>query len=253
MTALRLETAVASDVGRVRDHNEDAWLLRPGLAVVADGMGGHLSGDVASRLAVDTVARAFGEPPRLLARVLARWSWSGEERLARALVRANRRIFFTSTRRRECRGMGTTVVALYLEGDRACIAHVGDSRVYRLRDGELQLMTTDHSLLNEYLELGLLSPDDAARFPYKNVIVRALGLSPFVEVDTQTVEVRPGDRFLLCSDGLTDLVDEGRIRRQLEEDAGPQAAATALVGLALDAGGTDNVTAVVAHVQAEDA
>lgn len=258
MSGYRLEAAAATDTGRVREINEDAWLVhpadRPRLLAVADGMGGHNAGEVASRLCVEELARAFdaGPPGRGLRALFRRGEPDGRQRLADAVRRANKRILVESWADAGRRGMGTTVVAVLFDGATAHLAHVGDSRVYRLRDGTLERLTTDHSLVNEYLRLGVLRPEDVPRFPYKNVIVRAVGLSPALDVDLRTVDVAPGDRYLLCSDGLTDLVDDGRIGERLSTGAEPAATAHALVELALEAGGLDNVTAIVAHCRAEE-
>jgi protein phosphatase len=254
VTALTFRAGVASDTGRVRAHNEDAWLVLPDvdplLLVVADGMGGHRAGDVASRLTVEEMAAAFAGWSANRRWTLRR-AESPRGRLVEAVRRANARVLAEARRDESRRGMGTTVVALLLDGDVVHFAHVGDSRLYRSRAGRLEQLTADHSLLNEYLQLGLITPERAAAFPYKNVIVRAVGLSPGVEVDAATREAVPGDRFLLCSDGLTDLVPDETIRDQLATGDDPAATAQALVDLALDAGGTDNVTAVVAHTHAE--
>jgi serine/threonine protein phosphatase PrpC len=253
---LRLDVGALTDVGKVRDHNEDAWLWveQAELVAVADGMGGHEAGDVASELTVRTLARAFEhglpEPRRL--RALLRRRAPAMDHLERVLHEANRAVLDFANDHPACKGMGTTVVAMLLDGRHLHRAHVGDSRIYRLRDGELTRLTQDHSLLNEYLRLGVIGPEKAAHFPYKNVIVRALGLSPNVDVDLATDTVILRDRYLLCSDGLTDLVDDETIRRQLQQLGRPAADARALVDLALAAGGSDNVTAVVADVVTED-
>ncbi len=238
----------------MREHNEDAFLLLPDaqLAVVADGMGGHQAGDVASRITIETLEEDFGDATPMPARGflgLFRRRSEGSDRLADSVRRANKAILDFARDRPECRGMGTTVVSLWAESGMLHYAHVGDSRLYRLRDGLLAQLTADHSLVNEYIRLGQLTPEQARHFPYKNVIVRALGLSPGVEVDTDTSELRAGDRYLLCSDGLTDLVEDETIRLQLAQIEDLDAAAAALVELALEAGGLDNVTAVVAYVE----
>jgi protein phosphatase len=251
---LRFRVGAVTHTGHVRDHNEDAFLVLPDVApwllVVADGMGGHQSGEVASRLTVEEMAAAFaGKPPE---RTLLRRRANARERLITAVEQANRRVLTESRRDAGKQGMGTTVVALLLDGANVHVAHVGDSRAYRVRGGVLEALTRDHSLVNDYLDLGLLTPEQAAAFPYKNVIVRAVGLSPYVEVEADTRQVAPGDRFLLCSDGLTDLVSETTIRDRLARGDDPIETAETLVSLALQAGGIDNVTAVVAHTHAEE-
>lgn len=255
---LTLSYGSASHVGRVREHNEDAFLVLPeaGLVVVADGMGGHNAGDVASQLTVDAIAAEFSEGGAVSGRgwrdLFRRRAASGPGRLVEAIRRANKVVLGTAQQRPECRGMGTTVVAVWLEPEasRLHFAHVGDSRLYRLRKGRLEALTEDHSLLNEYLRRGELTAAQARHFPYKNIIVRALGLSPGVQIDVESTEPEVGDVYLLCSDGLTDLVDDAKIRVQLATALDLDAAADALVELALEAGGLDNVTAVVAEVEA---
>ncbi len=255
---LHLRFGATSHVGRVREHNEDAYLVLPEsyLAVVADGMGGHNAGDVASQLTIETLEAEFNDelppPSRGWRGLFRRRATNGSGRLLEAVRHANRVVLETAQQRPECRGMGTTIVAAWLEAgaERLHVAHVGDSRVYRLRGGELTALTEDHSLLNEYLRLGELTPAQAKHFPYKNIIVRALGLSPGVQIDVDSTVPLRGDMYLLCSDGLTDLVDDAKIRVQLATASDLDAAADALVELALGAGGLDNVTAVVAEVEA---
>lgn len=253
---LRLRVGSASDPGKVRTHNEDALLAdgERGIAVVADGMGGHKAGDVASRMTIDAVSEAFAATAEDTA--AGRWSLfkrklTGRDRLVDAIKRANRVVLDTARRRPECKGMGTTVVATCLENGVLHYAHVGDSRLYRLRGGEITRLTEDHSLLNEYLRLGVIKPENAGRFPYKNIIVRALGLSPAVDVDVEQDKPQVGDRYLLCTDGLTDLVDDDAIAAELERAGDPDTIASGLIERALAAGGLDNVTAVVADVVAE--
>ncbi len=249
---MKFRFGAATHMGRVRDHNEDAFLLLEdrGLAMVADGMGGHNAGDVASRLAVEAVEEEFADPTQSQSRGLLGLfrRRSGGGRLVDAIKRANRSILTMSTKKPSYRGMGTTAVAIWWDGEVLHYAHVGDSRLYRLRNGVLLALTEDHSLLNEYLRLGELTQEQAAHFPFKNIITRALGLSPGVHVDADQTQPKPGDRYLLCSDGLTDLVDEEKIRVRLATSIELEEAASELVELALEAGGLDNITAVVAEV-----
>ncbi|MCB9528260.1 MAG: Stp1/IreP family PP2C-type Ser/Thr phosphatase [bacterium] len=253
---LRLRVGQASDPGKVRTHNEDSLLVDAdgGVVVVADGMGGHKAGDVASKLAVAAVREAFSggdDEPQPSRWLLFRRKLTGKDRLVEAIQRANRVVLETARRKPECSGMGTTVVALVMDDGALYYAHVGDSRLYRLRDGALVQLTEDHSLLNEYLKLGVIKPDMAQRFPYKNIIVRALGLSPGVEVDADVDRPQVGDRYLLCSDGLTDMAEEEEVRGVLARGGDPETAAAALIELALEGGGLDNITAVVVDVVAE--
>lgn len=244
---MQLAHAVATDVGRVRDQNEDAWLAVPAgrLFAVADGMGGHAAGEVASRLAVETLADALeGAPP-------VDPDSAGSE-LGRAVLEAGRRIHEQAERVPERRGMGTTVTALrFLEGGQALLVHVGDSRAYRLRDGGLRRLTRDHTWVQEQLDRGLISEAGARRHPASSVLTRALGTEPRVEPDLVEVDWRPGDVFLLCSDGLTGPVEEGDIARALRDSPDPESAAAELVRLANQGGGPDNVTAVVVRVATE--
>lgn len=254
---LKMRVGSGTDPGKVRTHNEDALFTDAdnGLLVVADGMGGHKAGDVASKMTVQAVAEAFVATSEERT-PSGRWSLfkrkqTVKDRLVDAMKRANRVVLDTARRRPECKGMGTTVVATCLDEGVLYFAHVGDSRIYRLRDGELEQLTEDHSLLNEYLRMGVIKNENASRFPYKNIIVRALGLSPTVDVDAGQDNPQVGDRYLLCSDGLTDMVSDDDIRGELERSGDPDTIAAGLIEAALAAGGLDNVTAVVADVVAE--
>jgi PPM family protein phosphatase len=230
-----------SDTGRQRRGNEDALYARAPLFVVADGMGGAQAGEVASRMAVETVGRGLpdgGDPP--------------QELLAARIVEANEQIHERSREDADAAGMGTTLTAIYVGSEEAAIAHVGDSRAYRLRDGRLERLTDDHSLVEEFLRQGKLSPEEARDHPQKSIITRALGPEPAVEVDRQTVPLRDGDVFLLCSDGLTSMVDEPDIERTLAGSASLDAAGQALVRAANEAGGRDNITVVLFRVEDVD-
>jgi len=254
---LKLRIGSGTDPGKVRTHNEDALFTDGdrGLIVVADGMGGHKAGDVASTMTVQSVSEAF-TATRDEATPSGRWSLfkrklTVRDRLVDAIRRANRVVLDTARRRPECKGMGTTVVAICLDEGVLHFAHVGDSRLYRMRSGELEQLSEDHSLLNEYLRLGVIKSENAARFPYKNIIVRALGLSPTVDVDAGQDNPQVGDRYLVCSDGLTDMVGDDTISAELERSGDPDTIAAGLIEAALVAGGLDNVTAVVADVVVE--
>jgi len=248
---------VAEHTGLVRERQEDAHLVLEalGLVAVADGMGGHNAGEIASGLAVEALREHFervatGTQPRGIGGLLNRLGGASQPAgaLVDAIRAANRRVLGAARRDRRHRGMGTTLVVAWICDDRLYHANVGDSRLYLWREGKLRQLTRDHSLLNEYLELGLIGPDDVATFPHKNVIVRAVGLSPGVAVDVGEARTAPRDRFLLCSDGLTDLVDDVKIGSLLAVGRSPGETARALVARALDAGGIDNVTAVVVHI-----
>lgn len=251
MKSLRFRSIALSDTGTVRTSNEDAWLVSADgrLLAVADGMGGHRAGEVAAALCIELLDELFedAEGPRPWWRF---WGpgLTGQARLVDALKRINRAIFDASRARAEYQGMGTTVVVLWLDGGQLHYAHLGDSRLYRLRGDALDQLTRDHSLLNRFEEAGLVEAGDRRQFPYKNVIMRALGLQPVATIDAVSTEVRPGERFLLCSDGLTDLVDATTIRERLSADS-LEEGARGLIRAALEAGGVDNVTVVVAHLE----
>ena len=233
-----------SDVGRRRESNEDDFLLEPelGLFAVADGMGGHAAGEVASHMAIETLREALRNGDAKAPRTVddaGQW-------LRSAVVEANRRIWESIRVHEDRRGMGTTVVALVRCGSELVVGHVGDSRLYMLRDDELHRVTSDHSWVNEQVKLGLLSDDEAQRHPMRNIVTRALGSRPEVVVDLVTAGVLPGDVFVLCSDGLNTMLSDEEIRGILEahrED--PETAGNSLVDAANQRGGEDNVTVVV--------
>ena len=247
---LRIEFAGDTHVGQKRDTNQDALLLLPeeGLFVVADGMGGHLSGEVASGLAVETMKDFFidsGEDEEIT------WPFRTDgdhghdaNRLIVSVKLANLRVFETSQSGRQYKGMGTTVVSAYWGDEELYIAHVGDSRAYRLRGGSLEQITEDHSLLNDFKKNIRMSQEDEDRFPYKNIIVRALGMKDSVEVDVRKTRPLPGDVILMCSDGLNGELDDGIIRRVLIEEQNLTRACSRLIRMANDSGGKDNVTVV---------
>ncbi len=237
-----------SDVGRRRDSNEDEFLVAPevGLYAVADGMGGHAAGEVASRLAIETVEAsirgAHEDGPHVSAR-------AATDALRAAVAAANRRICDSMEGHEERRGMGTTLAALLLRGDGAVIGHVGDSRVYLLRDGELHRMTHDHSWVMEQVRMGLLSDDAAQHHPMRNIVTRALGGRADVAVDIVLEPVRPGDLFVVCSDGLNSMLEDEAIREIAERHRDdPEACCRALIDAANRRGGEDNVTVVVVRV-----
>jgi protein phosphatase len=236
----RLRWGGATDVGRVRTTNQDQFVARDdvGLWAVADGMGGHRGGEVASEIACDTIARTFDQHTI--------------DGLVDAIEHANRAVYVAGSRDPDLTGMGTTVVALAVvehEGDELlAIANVGDSRVYRYSGGELDQLTVDHSLVADLVREGSLSPEQAAVHPQRNIVTRVLGVHDDVPVDALGVEPHHGDRYVLCSDGLFNEVPEPQIAGVLRRLADPVDAAGELVRLALDGGGRDNVTVVVVDV-----
>ena len=235
---MRLVFAAATDVGRMRKNNEDSYLSSKPVAAVADGMGGHSAGEVASAIAIEELA-ALGR----------RGPWANEtdatDDLKQAILRANRRIREMAASDRKLNGMGTTLVALLEDGDMVHVANIGDSRGYLLRQGELSQVTVDHSLVQELVDDGRLSPEDAERHPQRSVITRALGIDPEVEFDLFTYKLQVGDRLLLCSDGLSDVVEPAQIRKVLLRVRSAQRAARELVTVANDQGGPDNITVIV--------
>jgi protein phosphatase len=246
----RVDSAGRSDVGMVREKNEDSFVVDGdlGLYVVCDGMGGHVGGQVASQTAVAKIAEVIqnGLEPE-----------DGEpDRLAMAIRRANRAVFDRARADPALHNMGTTVVGIREDGDLLHLCHVGDSRIYRLRQGELEQVTIDHSLVNLYAS----NPELSQRFGElgpgnENVIVRAVGLRDEVEVDHRSIAMEENDVYLLCSDGLTDMVDDWILKELLEEALSNSVdeAAEALIRAALGNGGVDNVTAVVVRISAPPA
>ena len=243
---MRLVFAAATDVGRMRENNEDSYLSAQPVAAVADGMGGHSAGEVASAIAIEELAALRDRGP-----------WENEtaatDDLKQAILRANRRIREMAAGDRRLNGMGTTLVALLEDGDMVHVANVGDSRGYLLRQGELSQVTVDHSLVQELVDEGRLSPEDAERHPQRSVITRALGIDPEVEFDLFTYKLQVGDRLLLCSDGLSDVVEPARIRKVLLRVRSAQRAARELVTVANANGGPDNITVIVVDAVDESA
>jgi len=230
---------VSTHPGRKRRHNEDAYVIEPPLFAVADGMGGAKAGEVASGLAAAALKENDGGS-------------GGEERVTALIQEANRRVFTRANEDREAAGMGTTMTVALVEGDRVAFGHVGDSRAYRIRDGEIEQLTDDHSLVAELVRGGKLTPEEAESHPQRSVITRAVGTEPDVDVDTFTIEPQPGDLFLICSDGLTDMVDDVTIIRSIENHRGDlDSAAKALVGAANRGGGEDNITVVFFELSGE--
>jgi serine/threonine protein phosphatase PrpC len=235
--AMRVEAAALSDVGRLRTANEDAFGLLPeaDFFVVCDGMGGAAAGEVASQTAVATALECAGKLKEKGPRAL----------LEKIVATANQRVFARSERDPSLHGMGTTLVALLARNDYVWIAHVGDSRCYRLRAGRLERLTQDHSLVDEQVRLGQLTPAEAERSPFRNVITRAVGTRATVAADIEEFPAQAGDVFLLCSDGLTKEVPEARIAEVLSQDGDLRALCQQLIDEANAAGGGDNITVIV--------
>ncbi len=235
---MKIEAGVATHVGQVRTGNEDAYLLEPPLYAVADGMGGHRGGEVASQLALTTIAESFRK---------------GAAPFADQVRAANRAVFERSGADRAVAGMGTTLTAAVIRGEVAHLVHVGDSRAYLLRAGSLRQLTDDHTLVNRMVKAGEITPEEAEVHPHRNVLVRALGTEADVPLDERDVGLLDGDRLLLCSDGLTGMISEDQIQAILTSTEGaPQEAADRLVLAANRAGGVDNITVVVLDVLPDD-
>lgn len=240
-----------TNVGRKRNHNEDNFgiMVEYGLFMVADGMGGHASGEVASKMAVDAMQDFFAQtqddPERTWPYKMDRSKGYEENRLITGIKLANLRIYETAQREAKKRGMGTTFVGIFTANDGVYVAHVGDSRVYRFREGRLEMLTEDHSLLNDYIKMKRLTPEEIANFPHKNVIVRALGMKDTVKVDTRFELPQLNDTYILCSDGLSGPVSDSEMASILTEHQDIQVATSKLIERANENGGPDNVTCVL--------
>jgi protein phosphatase len=251
---LVIDAGAHSDVGRVRQNNEDSYRIEAALDlyVLCDGMGGEAHGEVASAMAVETVvthcleaqnnisAPLFGEPRTDLSEIT--------NRLASAVTLANRKIFETASANPENAGMGTTIVAAWLKDGRLSLAHVGDSRAYLLRGGALEQLTDDHSLVAENVRRGIMTPQEAENSSLQSVLMRALGSGREVQVDASEYMLLEGDILVICSDGLTRMVTDPEIASTITTVEPAQAAAKRLVDLANDYGGADNVTVIVVRV-----
>ena len=232
-----VETTLRTDVGRQRRSNEDSSYASAPVFVVADGMGGAQAGEGASQMVVEAFSEGVPQ------------NGTPEERLSVVVQKANREIHARSQSDAASAGMGTTVTAAYLDEDSVALAHVGDSRAYLLRDGELSRLTEDHSLVEELLRGGKLTEEEALEHPQRSVITRALGIEPIVEIDTWTYPLRPGDVLLLCSDGLTSMLSEQQIQQLLVETPDLEEAGDRLIAEANEAGGRDNITVVLFRVE----
>jgi serine/threonine protein phosphatase PrpC len=232
---MTIRVGARSDIGRARERNEDSYLVKEPLFAVADGMGGARGGDVASSLALEILEGDRVSP------------------LVETIKQANRRVLERAEGDRDLRGMGTTLTAVITEDAKAHVAHVGDSRAYLLREGNLQQLTEDHTLVQRMVREGRITAEEARRHPQRSVITRVLGVESDLSVDELTLDVHPGDRLLLCTDGLTSMVDGERIRQILGEEDDPQAASDRLIDAANRAGGDDNVTVIIVDLLDEGA
>ena len=251
---VELQCSALSDTGMVRAQNEDAVVVLAdlGVAILADGMGGYQAGEVASRMAIDVCSRSLQQD-------FAGFEWlpgsERSERLSRLLLKAvfsaNAAIFQASLADVHHAGMGTTLVLTLAHHDKLLVAHVGDSRLYRLRDGQLEQITRDHSQVQDQVDAGLLSPEQARNAPNRNLVTRALGIDMLVQPELNRYATRAGDLYLLCSDGLNDMVDDAQIAAIVRAGgASLDATAAALVASANAMGGADNVSVILIRIDA---
>lgn len=237
---MQIRSCAISDVGKKRQKNEDSYLINSelNLFVVADGMGGHAGGEYASRIAITTIEKYFSEQEG---------DAKSEELIEASIKDAGAQIVQKAEEDRALKGMGTTVIALHVHDNKAVFGHVGDSRAYLFRSGVLEQLTEDHSLVNEQVKSGLISEEEAKTHQFKNIITRSLGVTEDVEVDLISKKLKSGDIFLLCSDGLSNLVEPEEMEQELREKESV-IAAKALVDLANKRGGDDNITLVIAEI-----
>jgi protein phosphatase len=251
---MRITSCGMTDVGVKRTNNEDNYLINEelNLYVVCDGMGGHVGGEFASAIAVNTVEEVLTSIELRSEELGVDKEDDGpvevtREKLRYAIRLAGKRIFQKAQEEPEYKGMGTTCLALLVDDGNAYVAHVGDSRGYVVREGRIEQLTEDHSLVNQHIKAGLITPEQAKTHKLKNIITRSLGYMEDVEIDIQVRAVRRGDRFVLCSDGLSNLVEASEIGEAVL-DFGPQEASRRLIESACERGGDDNITVVVARI-----
>ena len=253
LDGMRIRFAGATNIGRKRDHNEDSISMpeHERLAIVADGMGGHASGEVASRLAVELVNDHFTETGK---QQTLTWPYKVDRdlrthvnRMVTGVMLANLEIWERSQREARFKGMGTTCVAVYFLDDAMIIGHVGDSRCYRVRGTEITQLTEDHSLINDYIRMKRVTPEEAENWPHKNVIVRALGMKENVKVDTRFEAPKAGDVLLMCSDGLSGPVEDPEMLEICTKYTDLKMMASKLIEHANQNGGPDNITAILAR------
>ena len=248
---MNLFVAARSDVGMIRAGNEDSFFAeaneKRGLFIVADGMGGHAAGEVASEMAVQIISRELAGITEI-----NNGDNAAAVKVAEAVKKANSKIYERTITEVDKQGMGTTASVLILTGSRYLIGQVGDSRVYLLRDGKLRQLTKDHSYVQEQVDAGFLTPEQARYHPYSNVITRCVGASDSVEPDTYNGDVKTGDVYLVASDGLTGMVDDRRLQQLLFSRATPGRVVDALISEANGRGGLDNITAIVVQVTAAE-
>ncbi len=239
---MRIECGVRSDPGKIRSSNEDSFIanMKSAIFLVADGMGGHAAGEIASQIAASTVEEVLSS---------GGYEFTIEQLLQFAVQKANASVYETQRVRPDCRGMGSTLTVLVFRGDQYHVAQVGDSRAYLLRDGALNQLTQDHSLVWPLYKSAIISKEDISRHPQKNLITRSVGTQPQVEADLQTSNALAGDVYMLCSDGLTDVLSDQDIQNVLSDgNRSPQELSELLVDAANAGGGPDNITALVVRL-----
>lgn len=243
-----------TDIGRKRKHNEDSFVIDvgEGLFVVADGMGGHAAGEVAAKIAVDTIEEFITDTSQKMESTWPfqynhQWRFNSN-RLAVAVEKANERVISAVAKQPSLKGMGTTLVGGIFNGNGMSLAHVGDSRAYRLRSGSLQRLTDDHSWVHEQIVTGILTEEEAKTHPLKNVVTRALGGGPTVVPELQEYDLQPGDHYLFCSDGLTTMLSDEEVAEVMSAGPDPESVCRELVGRANEKGGLDNITVIVIEV-----
>jgi protein phosphatase len=250
---VKIASCGITDIGRKRQKNEDSYLVNDKihLYIVADGMGGHAGGEFASKIAVSTVEeiiKGMDAPKEIKASYFYEQPQENEEgKLKRAITQAGSKIVQRAIEDPDLRGMGTTATVLYFENSKAYVAHVGDSRAYCVRGGEIIQITEDHSLVNEQLKSGLITEEEAKTHQLKNIITRSVGVQEEVEIDTIVWDVQPGDSYLLCSDGLSNMVQNHEIR-EIVLQHNTEEAARRLVDLANERGGDDNITLILVKI-----
>jgi len=240
---LRLIVHGKTDKGLVRKENEDAYCIDKdlGLLAIADGMGGHASGEVASKMAIEILRDSLkkeGEPL--------------PDRLDSGVKLANKMIYEASRSQSQLNGMGTTLTAVTLDGKRLSIAHVGDSRAYLIRGGVIEQLTDDHTIVSEQVARGMITREEAARSDMRNILSKALGIAPEVDVDIEGLTVSEGDQLVLCSDGLSELISDDEILSEVQFSKRPEIVCDELVNLAMQRGGEDNITVIVAFLHREN-
>ncbi|HJX59900.1 MAG TPA: Stp1/IreP family PP2C-type Ser/Thr phosphatase [Thermodesulfobacteriota bacterium] len=240
---MRLIVHGKTDKGLVRKENEDAFCIEKdlGLLAIADGMGGHASGEVASKMAIEILRNSLkkeGEPV--------------PDRLNSGVKLANKMIYEASRSQSQLNGMGTTLTAVQFDGNRLSIAHVGDSRAYLIRGGVIEQLTDDHMIVFEQMARGMITREEAARSDMRNILSKALGIAPEVDVDMEELTVSEGDQLVLCSDGLSELISDDEILAEVQSSNRPDLVCNELVDLANQRGGEDNITVIVAHFHREN-